>query len=146
LPTALTCWRCENFTGRISTAGMVSGAFDENSQRPASMPVMFHSPVAVEVTSWSFCPTNCSPRKPLRLSARIFALTIGAPLVLRNEPLSRCAICACVTGADTGNQEGHNQEMICAWRQIKPRAIPDQARVPPTPHTRFRTPNCGYFR
>src|SRR5690349_12378936 len=80
--------------------GMVSGAFDENSHKPDSMPVIFHSPDGCDVVVCSLAPANCSPRNPVRLSARIDPLAIGAPAVLFSDPLRRCAICAS-TGATT---------------------------------------------
>ena len=51
LPIALTCWRWENFTGITIAAGNMSGAEVENSHNPASMLMMFHSPVAIDCTS-----------------------------------------------------------------------------------------------
>ena len=92
LPTALTCWRCENFTGITITAGNMSGAEVENIHRPDSRLVMFHSPLGNDVVVCSLPPANGSPRKPVMASARTAALTSGTPAVVRMLPLSRWAI------------------------------------------------------
>ena len=134
LPIALTCWRCENFTGSTIAAGSMSGAEVENSHNPASMPTMFHSPVAIDCTVCSFCPANGSPRKPVRASARTEAFTSGIPADVRMLPFNRCAIWPSIGAVDTSAATMTRNRARCIAR-LNTRATVNVYRVNPGPRT-----------
>jgi hypothetical protein len=56
---------------------------------PEINPSTDHSPLALVVAVNSFCPTNCSPRKPASASARTRTPSTGLPKLSRTVPRSR---------------------------------------------------------